>query len=69
MCCEIVHLPPPSGRNASEHEDGHGETRGCRLQAGSRFFTALRLFNDENNPEAGCFGQEYDCLEGHQIEM
>ena len=39
-------------------EDGHGETRGCRLEAGSRFTTALRLVNDWNNHEAVRLGQE-----------
>ena len=68
------HQPPPTstslsatwhlrrqdlcGRNPRELEDGRGETRGSRLQAGSRFTTALRLFNDENNHEAVRLGQE-----------
>ena len=36
VCCEIVHLPPPSGRNASEHEDGHErqEAAGSKLAPG-----------------------------------
>ena len=56
----ISHLRPHDlcGRNAREHEDGRGETRSCRLQAGSRFATALRLFNDEHNHEAVRLGQE-----------
>ena len=27
VCCQLVHVPPPSGRNPRELEDGHGETR------------------------------------------
>ena len=53
----ICHVRPHDwcGRNPREIEDGRGETRGSRLQAGSRFTTALRLFNDENNHEAVLF--------------
>ena len=48
---------------------GTGETTSCRLQAGCRFPTALRLFSDENNHEAVRFGQEQCVLEGNQIEI